>query len=70
MQWRCAGSGLVAASYLAKLLNAADCGLMHSGTRLVFNCSAMNLCISSAIGKSQHERLLLSEKLLCPRPHL
>lgn len=37
----------VAAPYLAKLLNAADCGLMHSGTRDVCSCSAMNLCISS-----------------------
>lgn len=34
-------------SYLAKLLNAADWGLMHNGTLLVFNCSAINLCISS-----------------------
>lgn len=34
--------------YLAKLLKAADCGLMHNGTRLVFSCSLMNLCISSA----------------------
>lgn len=40
-----------APSYLAKLLNAADCGLMHRGTRDVFNCSAMNLCISSATYK-------------------
>lgn len=36
-------------SYLAKLLNAADWGLMHNGTLLVFSCSAMNLCISSEI---------------------
>lgn len=34
-------------AYLAKLLNAADCGFMQSGTRVVFNCSAINLCISS-----------------------
>lgn len=34
--------------YLAKLLNAALWGFMHSGTRPVCNCSAMNLCISSA----------------------
>lgn len=35
------------AAYLAKLLNAADCGFMQSGTRDVFSCSAINLCISS-----------------------
>lgn len=34
-------------AYLAKLLNAADCGFMQSGTRDVFSCSAINLCISS-----------------------
>jgi hypothetical protein len=34
-------------AYLAKLLKAADCGFMQSGTRPVCNCSAMNLCISS-----------------------
>lgn len=34
-------------TYLAKLLNAADCGFMQSGTRDVFSCSAINLCISS-----------------------
>lgn len=34
-------------TYLAKLLNAADCGFMQSGTRAVFSCSAINLCISS-----------------------
>lgn len=33
--------------YLAKLLNAALCGFIQSGTRPVCNCSAMNLCISS-----------------------
>lgn len=40
--------GLRAAPYLAKLLNAADCGLMQSGTLDVWSCSAMNLWISSA----------------------
>lgn len=45
---RCCAS-LPSSSYLAKLLNAADWGLMHNGTLLVFSCSAMNLCISSAI---------------------
>lgn len=34
-------------THLAKLLKAADCGLMQSGTRPVCNCSAINLCISS-----------------------
>lgn len=38
---------MLAAPYLAKLLNAADCGLMQSGTLDVCSCSAMNLCISS-----------------------
>lgn len=35
-------------SYLAKLLNAALCGFIHNGTRPVWSCSAINLCISSA----------------------
>lgn len=38
-------------SYLAKLLNAALCGFMQSGTRPVCSCSAMNLCISSVSKK-------------------
>lgn len=38
----------VCGTYLAKLLKAALCGLMHSGTRPVCSCSAINLCISSA----------------------
>lgn len=44
----------LAAPYLAKLLNAADCGLMHSGTRDVCSCSAMNLWISSAEFRCEH----------------
>lgn len=38
-----------AAPYLAKLLNAADWGLMQRGTRDVCSCSAMNLWISSGM---------------------
>lgn len=34
-------------AYLAKLLKAADCGFIQSGTRPVCSCSAINLCISS-----------------------
>jgi hypothetical protein len=36
-------------SYLAKLLKAADCGFIQSGTRPVCSCSAINLCISSVV---------------------
>lgn len=46
-------------THLAKLLKAADCGLMQSGTRPVCNCSAMNLCISSVQGeKSKSFKLI------------
>lgn len=46
-------------AYLAKLLNAADCGFMQSGTRDVFSCSAINLCISSETDNDVpiHERM-------------
>jgi hypothetical protein len=43
-------------AHLAKLLNAADCGFMQSGTRPVCNCSAINLCISSVRRGRERER--------------
>lgn len=43
--------------YLAKLLNAADCGFIQSGTLLLlFNWSDMNLCISSEMKTEQQTR--------------
>lgn len=54
MQWRCVARRRRRPSYLAKLLKAADCGLMQSGTLLVFSCSAINLCISSVIKEKQY----------------
>lgn len=60
MQWRCAGLRRRRPSYLAKLLNAADWGFMQRGTLLVFNCSAINLCISSVTNKNN--RLIIEKK--------
>lgn len=47
----CRSEHLPPTAYLAKLLNAADCGFIQSGTRDVFSCSAINLCISSETEK-------------------
>lgn len=38
---------MITYSYLIKLLKAADCGLMHRGTRFPFCCSKMNWWIIS-----------------------
>lgn len=53
---------LISHPYLAKLLNAALWGFIHSGTRPVCSCSAINLCISSVVRQETHKTIVSTNK--------
>ena len=59
-----AGGEYVEWSHLAKLLKAADCGLIHKGTLLPWCLSVMNVCNASEIYKMGKKNAIVNRKVL------